>query len=137
MATKETLNIVLQKVVQNKVNVNNALNQSRLSITQASPDALAAAKVLIKEFGNPQGAVQILQDAFQVEALADTAAEMDAMIALFETALVDGTILAATDAQLAARAEASKSPLSGAAGIGGDSTVADTGTPSEAATVAA
>lgn len=137
MATKETLNVVLQKVVQNKVNVNNALNQSRLSITQASPEAVAAAKVLIKEFGNPQGAVQILQDAFQVEALADTANEMDAMIALFETALVDPTLLDSVDKQITARAEASNSPLSGAGAVGSTDSVADTGSTSEAASITA
>lgn len=137
MATKETLNIVLRKVVQNKVNVNNALNQAQLSITQADAEAIAAAKVLLKKFGSPQAAVQVMQDVHQVEALAETVSEMDAMIALFETALTDTGILAATDATLVARAEATKSPLPGAAGIGGDSTVADTGTPSEAATTTA
>ncbi len=137
MSTKDTLNVVLQKVVQNKVNVNNALNQARLSITQADPEAVAAAKVLIAKFVHPQGVQQIVQDVYQVEALADTVGEMDTMIAMFEVALTDADILEATESQLKARAEASASPLSGAAGVSVAGAVADTGATSEAATPAA
>lgn len=120
MAIKETLDTVIQKVAANKVNVNNALKQARDTLVQADDEAIAAAKVLIAKFGNPQGAVQIVQNVYQVDALKETSDEMDAMIAGLQTLLVNESTLASAEHQLKANTEVVDDPLLGAGGINSD-----------------
>lgn len=114
---KDTLNIVIQKVVANKVNVNAALAQAKATIVQADEAVVASAKVLIAAFGTPQAAGQILANVYQLDALAETAAEMDAMIAGLQTVLVEERILKNAELQLAANTGVANSPLLGAGGI--------------------
>jgi hypothetical protein len=134
---KDTLNVVLQKVAANKVNVNAALAQAQATIVQADEETVAAAKVLIAKFSNPQGAMQILQNVYQIDALADTSKEMDAMIAGLQTVLTNESAAEAAALQLAANVGAANSPLSGAGAVSGVDPVADAGQSSEAAPSAA
>lgn len=135
---KDTLNVVLQKLATNKINVNAALAQAQATIIQADEETVAAAKVLIAKFGNPQGAGQILQNVYQIDALADTSAEMDAMIAGLQAVLVDETVLKNASAQLSANTEMGlDSPLLGAGAVSGVEPVVDAGQSSEAASAAA
>lgn len=135
---KDTLNIVLQKLATNKINVNAALAQAQATIVQADTETVDAAMVLIKKFGNPQGAGQILQNVYQIDALADTAKEMDAMIAGLQAVLVDETVLKNASAQLSANTEMGlDSPLLGAGAVSGVEPVVDAGQSSEAASAAA
>lgn len=127
MAIKETLDTVIQKVVANKVNVNNALRQAQDTLVQADDEAIAAAKVLLKKFEHPQAAIQILQNVAQIDALTETSNEMDAMIAGLQTVLVEERVLQNAETQLKANTEASLSPLPGAGGVIGADALADTG----------
>lgn len=135
---KDTLNIVLQKVAANKINVNAALAQAQATIVQADEETVAAAKVLIAKFSNPQGAMQILQNVYQIDALADTSKEMDAMIAGLQAVLVDETALKNASAQLSANTEMGlDSPLLGAGAVSGAEPVVDAGQSSETAALSA
>ena len=112
MPIQETLHIVIEKVAANRVNVRNALTQAENTITQADEEAVAAAKVLISKFSNPQGAVQILQNVFQIDNLRDTLTEMDAMIAGLEVLLTEPKIVDVAQRVLNDNATVTDSPLS-------------------------
>lgn len=133
----DTLNVVLQKVASNRVNVAAALAQATASASQIDPDTMAAADVLLKKFGSPQAAGQILANVYQLDALADTQKEMDAMIAGLQSVLSDEAKIEAAAAQLAANTASLTSPLPPAGTSGGTDTVVDAGSTSEAATPAA
>lgn len=137
MSLKETLTTVLGKLVPQALNVSNAQKDAETRLSQASPEAVAAAKTLIKEFGNPQGASQILQNVYQVDALKDTLAEINAMIAGIQATVVSPDKLLDADIQLAANTGAANNPLPQPGAVGSTGAVADAGTSSEAAPTAA
>lgn len=112
MAIQDTLNTVISKVAANRVNVKNALAQAEATIVQADDEAVAAAKVLIEKFGNPQGAIQILQNVAQVDAFRETLEEMNAMIAGLEVLLTHPASIEDAAKALTANAETADSPLS-------------------------
>lgn len=132
MSIKETLDTVIHKVAQNKVNVNNALAQAQATIIQADEEVIAAAKVLLKKFEHPQAAIQILQNVAQIDALTDTSKEMDAMIAGLQVLLLDEGKLGDAAAQLKANTEVVENPLLGAGGLHSDYSLS---VPGEAANV--
>lgn len=137
MSLKETLNVVLGKLVPQATNVALAQKDAETRLQQASPEAVEAAKVLIKEFGNPQGATQILQSVYQVDALKDTLDEINAMIAGIQATVVSPDKLLDADVQLAANTGAANNPLPQPGAVGSPGAVADAGTSSEAAPTAA
>lgn len=127
MSIENTLAVVIQKVAANKVNVNNALAQARATIVQADPEAVEAAKLLLKKFEHPQAVMQIVQNVAQIDALSDTSNEMDAMIAGLEVLLTQPNALLDAQKVLDTNASVTDSPLSESGGAGGTDQVADAG----------
>lgn len=137
MTIRSTLATVIDKVSQNLVNVENALKQAEATVVQADEEAVAAARTLLAKFEHPQAALQIIQNVAQLTALADTKAEMKAMIAALEVHLGSEDAVAESQKVLDSGATVTESPLSQSGAKDSAAAGDDAGQSSEAATPAA
>lgn len=137
MTIRSTLATVIDKVSQNLVNVENALKQAEATVVQADEEAVAAARTLLAKFEHPQAALQIIQNVAQLTALADTKAEMKAMIAALEVHLGSEDAVAESQKVLDSGATVTESPLSQSGAEDSAAAGHDAGQSSEAATPAA
>lgn len=136
-AMKDTLLTVLSKLQGQYTNTALALKQAEGTIQQADEADIAAAKVLIAKFGNPQGTVQIIQNVYQIDALKEVLDEIAAMMAGIQSTVINPASMTAAEAQLQANVESTQSPLPQSGASSGTDSVADAGSSSEVATPSA
>ena len=131
--TLDLLNTVLTNVTNNRTQISAHLTTSTAQAGELTAEVKGAIDVLLKVYGNPQGAAQIMNSVFQIEQLQKTSVEMDAMIAGLQVVISDESLLEAATAQAQANAEAATSPLPAAAAGSQPVAAAPAGIPAAAA----
>lgn len=111
MSINENLAGVLGNIVRNRAQVENNLKQVRAALSQLDDESKASITQLLKKFEHPQAITQFVQAFAQNEGLAKAALEMEAAIAVLQTASLDPSIVEKAEAWATANAEAAKSPL--------------------------
>lgn len=74
------LEAVNAKLLVQRNNTLAAKQQAENTLEQCDFEVEAAARLLIKKFGNPQGTVQIIQAVYQADTLNEIVEELDAML---------------------------------------------------------
>lgn len=111
MSINENLAGVLGNIVRNRTQVENNLKQVRAALSQLDDESKASISQLLKKFEHPQAIAQFIQAFAQNEGLAKAALEMEAAIAVLQTAVLDPAIVEKAEEWATANAEAANSPL--------------------------
>lgn len=112
----ENLDGVLQNIVRNRNAVAQNLKTVEAAVSQLDEESLGWIKNLLRKWEHPQAVGQHINAVAQLDGLTKAAGEMDAAIAVLQTAAVDEAFQLQAQAQLTANEAARNAPPLPAAG---------------------
>ncbi|HEY5214050.1 MAG TPA: hypothetical protein VIJ38_13620 [Acidobacteriaceae bacterium] len=102
---------LLGNITRNRQQVEVNLKQCRVAVSQLDEASIAAIKQLLKKFEHAQSVNQFVASYVQLESLEVAAREMDAAIAVLQTAMDDDTFAVQAQAQADSNERISNNPL--------------------------
>lgn len=106
----ENLHGALQNIVRNRNAIATQLKQVDQAVTQLDEASLGSIKQLLSKWEHPQAVGQFINAVAQQESYIKSLGEIDAAIAVLQTAADDDAFQLQAQAQLAANQEAAASP---------------------------
>jgi hypothetical protein len=115
---------LLGNITRNREQVEKNLAICRQAVVQIDDESMASIKQLLKKWEHPQSVNQFVSAVVQLEGMETASREMDAAIAVLQTAMDDDTFATQAQAQLDVNARMANNPLP-AAGQADSSAPAD------------
>jgi hypothetical protein len=105
---------LLGNITRNREQVEKNLAICRQAVVQIDDESMASIKQLLKKWEHPQSVNQFVSAVVQLEGMETAAREMDAAIAVLQTAMDDDVFATSAQAQLDANERIKNNPLSAA-----------------------